>query len=83
MSNKTEEQWAGRPSAFLKVKLREKGITLHELAERLAKLGLKESETSLAKKLGRGSFSATFFLICLTALELESLKMEDVWNARN
>jgi hypothetical protein len=75
---KTEDEWAERASAFLKRKLRECEVTYVELAKRLKKHGFKETEASITNKLKRGTFSATFMLACIAALELEGLSLGDI-----
>lgn len=75
---KTEEEWAERATAFLKVKLKEKEVTYAELAMRLKKHGFKETEASITMKLKRGAFAATFLLACLAALEMEGVRLEDL-----
>jgi len=40
--------------------------------------GLNETRDSIAAKLKRGTFAATFFLACLAALEVEGLRLEDL-----
>jgi hypothetical protein len=42
------------------------------------KHGLEETEASIANKLGRGTFPATFFLATIAALELEGIRLEDL-----
>ena len=39
---------------------------------------MQETETSITGKLARGTFAATFFLACLTVLELEGVRLEDL-----
>ena len=75
---KTEEEWGTRASAFLKAKMKEADITYVELAKRLKKHGLKETEAGITMKLKRGSFSAIFFLACIAALELEGVVLEEI-----
>ncbi len=75
---KTEEELAARASAFIKGKLKETGVTYAELVKRLKKHGLKETEAGITMKLKRGTFSATFFLACLAALELEGVVLEEL-----
>jgi hypothetical protein len=75
---KTEEEWGARASAFLKAKMKEADITYAELVKRLKKHGLKETEAGITMKLKRGTFSATFFLACLAALELEGVVLEEI-----
>jgi hypothetical protein len=48
------------------------------LAERLKKCGLKETEASIANKISRGTFSATFLLASLKAIEAPNLRLEDI-----
>ena len=75
---KTEEEWGQRASAFLKAKMKESEVTYAELVKRLKKHGFKESVASITMKLKRGTFSATFFLACLAALELEGVVLEEI-----
>ena len=53
-------------------------IGYRELAERLEKHGLKETEASIANKISRGTFSATFLLATLKALEVHIVRLETV-----
>ncbi len=75
---KTEEEWGIRASAFLKAKMKETGVTYAELAKRLKKHGLKETEAGITMKLKRGTFTAIFFLACVAALELEQVVLEEL-----
>ena len=75
---KTEEDWAKRAAAFLKTKLNEADVTYVELVKRLKKHGLKETEGGITMKLKRGTFSATFVLACLAALELEGISLAEI-----
>lgn len=47
-------------------------------AERLAKYGLRETEASIANKISRGTFPATFLLAALIAIGAEVIRLEDV-----
>lgn len=78
MTIKSEAEWGARASAFLKKKIQDAEITYEELARRLKKHGLKESRASVANKLKRGTFPATFFLACLAALELDGVALEEI-----
>ena len=44
----------------------------------LKKHGFTETEASITNKLRRGTFSATFFLACLAAMELEGVALEEI-----
>jgi len=60
-AHQIEEGRAERAAAFLKHKLKDGEVTYAELAKRLKKHGLKETEASVTNKLARGTFPATFF----------------------
>jgi len=73
-----EKEWAGRASRFIKAEVKRAGIGYKELAERLNKYGLEETEDSITGKLARGTFAVTFFLAVLAVLELEGVRLEDL-----
>ncbi len=76
---KTERELGERASRFLKAELKRANVTYDELAQRLKKHGLSdETEDSIKAKLKRGTFSATFFLASVAALELSAVKLEDI-----
>src|SRR5580693_6431411 len=65
-------------AAFLKHKLKDTEVTYAELAKRLRKHGLKETEASITNKLARGTLPATFFLACLAALGLDGVALDEI-----
>ena len=76
---KDEAELRDRMSRFLKVELKRAGVTYAELAQRLAKHGLKgETEISVKNKIIRGAYSATFLMATLAALELNGIRIEDI-----
>ena len=70
--------WEERAKRFLKAELKRADVSYQELAKRLKKHGLAETEASIANKLSRGTFAATFFIAALVALEVESVSLEDI-----
>lgn len=54
------------------------GVTYADLADRLNKHGMEETEGSIGAKLARGTFSVTFFLACLTVLGIEAMRVADL-----
>jgi hypothetical protein len=73
-----QPSWEDRAKRFLKAELKRADVSYLELAKRLKKHGLEETEASVANKLSRGTFAATFFLAALVALEVESVSLEDI-----
>jgi hypothetical protein len=70
--------WEERAKRFLKVELARADVGYRELAERLKKHGLKETEASIANKISRGTFSATFLLASLIAIETEIVRLDSI-----
>lgn len=70
--------WEDRAKRFLKAELARADVTYRELAERLKKHGLDETEASVANKISRGSFPATFLLASLIAIGAEVVRLEDI-----
>lgn len=75
---KTETEWAERASRHLKAELKRAGLTYDDLADRLKKHGFKETKASIANKLARGTFSATFFLASLAAIECTVVNLAEI-----
>ena len=75
---KLPPSWEERAKRFLKAELARADIGYRELAERLAKHGLKETEASIANKISRGTFAATFLLAVLIAIEADTVRLEDI-----
>jgi Domain of unknown function (DUF6471) len=73
-----EQEWADKARMFLKGELRKSGIGYKELVARLQEHGIEETEASITGKLNRGTFPVTFWLACLTVLELESVTLTDL-----
>jgi 3-mercaptopyruvate sulfurtransferase SseA len=70
--------WEDRAARFLKAELKRAEVTYEELAERLEKHGMDETKASVANKLSRGTFAATFFLASLTTLGVQNVRLEDI-----
>jgi Domain of unknown function (DUF6471) len=73
-----EKEWGMKASRFLKAELKRAGIGYKELAGRLNKHGMEETETSITGKLARGAFAVSFFLAVLSVLEMEGVRLEDL-----
>lgn len=73
-----EREWALKASRFIKAELKRAGLGYRDLAERLNAHGLQETEDSITGKLTRGTFPVTFWLACLTVLELGETTVPDL-----
>jgi hypothetical protein len=74
----SEAEIADRAARFLKAELKRANVTYEELAERLTDHGLSETKNSIAAKLKRGTFPATFLIAVIAALELSGIRLEDL-----
>jgi hypothetical protein len=70
--------WEDRARRFLKAELARADVGYRELADRLKKHGLSETEASIANKISRGTFPATFLLASLIAIEADTVRLEDI-----
>jgi hypothetical protein len=84
MANATTEAisadhlWAGRARRLVKAELKRADVTYAELARRLSQTGMPETKASIASKLSRGAFPATFLLASLKAIGCQRISLEDI-----
>ena len=69
---------AERAARYVKAELKRVGVTYEELAERLKEHGLSETRDSIAAKLRRGTFPATFLLAVMAAIGRQSVSLGDI-----
>ncbi len=62
---------------LLKSELVKRGITIGDLVVLLNNEGWEETKSSVASKISRGTFSATFFLQCLHVIGCSKLEIMD------
>lgn len=61
---------------LLKAELKRKGVTYSQLVEKLGEIGVDEKEVNVRNKLSRGKFTAAFFLQCLTAIDIDYVRVK-------
>ena len=76
MTEGLEEHWDIRVKALLKSELRRKSVTYAQLVEKLAAIGVKETEPNIRNKLARGKFTAVFLVQCLVAVGVKEVRLE-------
>jgi Domain of unknown function (DUF6471) len=69
-------EWEARVKALLKAELKRRNVSYLELVEKLAAIGVMESEPNVRNKLSRGKFTAVFLLQSLTAIGCHNLNLE-------
>lgn len=72
-------KWEEAAKRLLRVEMTKRGWRYQRLALELKlKLGVLETPAQLSRKINRGKFSAGFLLLCLEALGVAELRMEEV-----
>jgi hypothetical protein len=74
----TSEEWAGRVKRFLKAELARVDIGYADLAVKLSKMGLPETEGSVTVKINRGTFPAWWCFAVLKAIERGTIRLDDI-----
>ena len=75
MPDKTD--WEDKAKGILKGELKRRNMTYAHLVSRLAEQGVKEEEHNLRNKVARGKFTAAFFLQSLSAIGVQTVRLED------
>jgi Domain of unknown function (DUF6471) len=69
--------WEDRVKAMLKAELKRRGVSYLQLVDKLAAIGVMDSEPNIRNKLARGKFTAVFLIQCLEAIGASSLRLSD------
>lgn len=77
MAAKKAKDWQGVVRGLLRAELARRNLSYADLAERLKDVGVNISEAAIKNKIGRGTFSAVFFLQCLDAIGCKTLHLGD------
>ena len=72
--------WNKRVKTILKTELVRKGITHSQLSKLLIENGIEETKSSIDSKISRGTFSASFFLQCLTVIGCNKVELHQFTN---
>lgn len=71
-----EKEWEDRVKGLLKAELKRKGVTYAQLVGLLADQGVMDSEPNIRNKISRGKFTAVFLVQCLTAIGVDTLRLD-------
>lgn len=69
--------WEKKVQTLLKVEILKRNLTYKQVSEKLADMGIMESEPNIRNKLARGTFSAVFLVQCLEAIGCRSLQLSE------
>lgn len=72
--------WNDKVKRLLKSELIKRGISNADLAEILKEIDVHETKASIDSKISRGTFSACFFLQCLSVIGCNKIEIEEYEN---
>lgn len=71
-----DKDWQDRVKGLLKAELKRRNLSYKDLAEKLAAIGVSETEANIKNKISRGGFTAVFFVQCLEAIGVTDLSLK-------
>jgi len=72
-----DRDWVAHTKGLLRGEMVKRQISYAGLVEKLAAIGVKDSEANLRNKISRGGFTGAFLIQCLTAMGVTSLRIDD------
>jgi len=76
-TNPLTAEYEEKAKNLLKGELKRRGVTYAQLVEKLAGMGVVETERNLANKISRGGFTAAFLIQCLLAIGAHTIHVSD------
>ena len=72
-----DTEWEAKVKGLLKAELKRRNVSYGQLVDKLAAIGVVDSEPNIRNKLSRGKFTAVFLIQCLEAIGSSSLRLVD------
>ena len=72
-----DTEWEAKVKGLLKGELKRRNVSYGQLVDRLAAVGVVDTEPNIRNKLSRGKFTAVFLVQCLEAIGASSLRLAD------
>jgi hypothetical protein len=69
--------WQAHVKGLLKAELARRNLTYGDLAEKLGEIGIKDNERNISNKIGRGTFTAIFFVQCMEAIGCKTIHLNE------
>ena len=70
-------EWEAKAKGLLKAEFKRRGVSYAQLVDKMATIGVVDSEPNIRNKLSRGKFTAVFLIQCLEAIGASSLRLQD------
>lgn len=72
---KTTRDWQAQAKEIIRGELKRRNLSYKDLADRLAAIGVKDTDRNIANKIARGGFSAVLFLQCMEAIGVHAIHL--------
>jgi hypothetical protein len=69
--------WEAQVKGLLKAELKRRNLSYADLAEKLLAVGVKDNGRNISNKIGRGTFTAVFFVQCMEAIGCHTIHLGD------
>lgn len=74
------DNWNDKVKRILKSELIKRGVSNADLVKLLKEIDIHETKASIDSKISRGTFSACFFLQCLSVIGCNKIEIEEFEN---
>jgi Domain of unknown function (DUF6471) len=71
-----DTEWEAKVKGLLKGELKRRNVSYGQLVDKLAAIGVMDSEPNIRNKLSRGKFTAVFLIQCMEAIGANSLRLD-------
>ena len=71
-----DTEWEAKVKGLLKGELKRRNVSYGQLVDKLATVGVVDTEPNIRNKLSRGKFTAVFLIQCLEAIGATSLRLD-------
>jgi hypothetical protein len=73
----SDVDWVAKTKGLLRGEMVKRGVSYAALVDKLAAIGVKDTEANLRNKISRGGFTGAFLVQCLTAMGATALRLDD------
>lgn len=73
---RTQQEWTDQVKQLVRAEITRRGIGYRELAEKLAAIGVHDTERNISNKIVRGGFSAVWFVQVMAAIGAKTIHLD-------
>lgn len=73
---RSQKEWKDRVKQLVRAEVTRRGVSYKELAEKLAAIGVHDTEPNISNKIVRGGFTAVWFFQVMEAIGCKTLLLD-------